>query len=84
MSRLRAALWGIRIAFACALTGFGVYLLVKAWGIPLEGGSALFTPMAFAGALLCFGLAVASVIPASMWERSKPQLAPRSGRPAAR
>ena len=84
MSRLRAALWGIRIAVACALTGFGVYLLVRAWGIPLEGGSALFTPVAFVGALLCFGVAVAAVVPASMRGRSNPQLVPRSGRPAAR
>ena len=81
MSRL---LWGIRIAFACAVTGFGVYLLVRAWAMPLDGGSALFTPVAFVGALLCFGAAVAAVVPASMHGRSDTQLVPRSGRPAAR
>jgi len=81
MSRL---LWSIRIAVACALTGFGIYLLVRAWGIPLEGGAALFTPMAFMGAMLCFGLAIAAVVPARVRARGNPQLAPRSGRPAAR
>ena len=81
MARL---VWGIRIAFACSLTGFGVFLLVKAWTSPLDGGAALFTPLAFVGALLCFGVAVASVVPASLRERDDSQLVPRSGRPAAR
>jgi hypothetical protein len=84
MSRLRAVLWGVRISVACGLSGFGVFLLVKAWDIPLEGGAALFTPMAFVGALLCFGLAIAAVVPASIRGRSNPQVVPRNGRPAAR
>ena len=76
MSTLRAVVWGIRVALACALTGFGIFLLVRAWDIPLEGGGTLFTPMAFMGALVCFGAAAALVVPH--------HVLPRSGRPAAR
>jgi hypothetical protein len=76
MPTLRAVVWGARVAAACALTGFGVFLLVRAWDSPLDGGAAMFTPAAFLGAILTFGSAIALVVPH--------QLAPRSGRPAAR
>ncbi|HEX4655224.1 MAG TPA: hypothetical protein VH274_05740 [Mycobacteriales bacterium] len=76
MPTLRAVVWGTRVALACALTGFGVYLLVRAWDVPLDGSGAVFTPMAFMGALVCFGSAAAFVVPH--------HAVPRSGSPAAR
>jgi hypothetical protein len=76
MPTLRAVVWGFRIALACALTGFGIFLLVRAWASPLDGSAALFTPMAFVGAILCFGGAIAFVVPH--------HVVPRNGRPAAR
>ena len=76
MPRLHAVVWGIRVAVACALTGVGVFLLVRAWGIPLDGSGTTYTPTAFVGALLCFGSAIAVVVPH--------HAAPRTGRPAAR
>ena len=76
MPTLRAVVWGIRVASACGLTGFGIYLLVRAWSIPLDGSGTVFTPMAFMGALVCFGSAIALVVPH--------HVLPRNGRPAAR
>ena len=77
MSRLHALVWGIRIAAACALAGFGVFLLVRAWGLPLDGSAATFTPVAFVGALLSFASAVSLVVPHHV-------APPRRGNPAAR
>jgi hypothetical protein len=76
MSTRSAVVWRIRVAAAGGLTGFGIYLLVLAWGAPFDDGGALFTPVAFMGALLCFGSAIACVVPR--------HALPRNGRPAAR
>lgn len=77
MPTRRTAWWSIRAGLATCSTGFGIFLLVKAWASPLDGSAALFTPLAFAGALLSFGLAVALLMPHA-------PAVPRSGRPAAR
>lgn len=69
-------MWTLRVVLAACSSGFGVFLLVRAWGVSLDGGSAMFTPLAFTGALLCFGLSVALL--------TRQASAPRSGRPAAR
>lgn len=66
----------MRVALAVASAGFGVYLLVRAWTASLDGSAAAFTPLAFMGALLCFGLSVALL--------ARHVSVPRSGRPAAR
>jgi len=74
MPTLRAVKLAMRIATAVASTGFGIFLLVRAWAIPLDGSSAMFTPLAFVGAMVCFGMTIALLMP----------LQPRRGRPAAR
>lgn len=69
-------LWPLRLAAAVSSAAFGVYLLIRAWNAPLDGSSDMFTPLAFMGALLCFGLSVVLVV--------RQTSVPRRGRPAAR
>jgi len=77
MPRRQLALRTLRVALAACSAGFGVFLLVEAWGVSLDSGSA-FMPLAFVGALLCFGLSVALLVSPTQ------SSAPRRGRPAAR
>lgn len=76
MPRRQTALRTLRVCLAACSTGFGIFLLVRAWFASLDGGSAMFTPLAFMGALVCFGLSVVLLIPQAS--------VPRGGRPAAR
>lgn len=72
----QAALWTLRVVLAACSSGFGIFLLVRAWGVSLDGGSAMFTPLAFMGALLSFGLSIVLLM--------RQTSVPRKGRPAAR
>jgi hypothetical protein len=76
MPRRQTALWTLRVLVAACSSAFGVFLLVRAWGVSLDGGSAMFTPLAFMGALVCFGVSVVLLM--------RQTSVPRKGRPAAR
>lgn len=76
MPRRQTALRTLRVLLAACSSGFGVFLLVRAWDVSLDGSSAVFTPLAFMGALLCFGLSIVLL--------TRQASVPRRGRPAAR
>ena len=76
MPTRQTAVWTLRVLLAACSSGFGVFLLVRAWNVSLDGGSAMFTPLAFMGALVCFGLSVVLLM--------RQTSVPRKGRPAAR
>jgi hypothetical protein len=62
----RRVLWAIRIAFATLFALVAVKLFVMGWGIPLEGGAILFTPMLFVVGFFSLWLAVGCLVPRAL------------------
>jgi len=60
----------VRWAAAVALLVIAIRLTMAAFGIPLEAGGLLFTPMLLAAAALCIFAALWTALP--WWRRHKP------------
>jgi flagellar biosynthesis protein FliQ len=63
MATLRRVLLAVRLSMALGLVTLGIVLVVKMFGIQIEEGAILFVPMLLAAALMCFGGAIALLVP---------------------